>query len=107
MPAPGSSSISHLPGWSHGTGPVSREVLAKAVEGLDLRRVTAMVCGPTTMMTAVTETLHELGTPYRNIRYERFDYGRGASSGKDRRVMAGFWTMAGAIAAVGIAFVFR
>lgn len=94
-------------GWSHGTGLVSMAVLAKAVEGLDPRRVAAMVCGPAKMMTPVTEGLHELGVPYRNIRYERFDYGAGASSGKDRRVIAGFWTMAVAVAAAGIAFALR
>jgi ferredoxin-NADP reductase len=66
-----------------------------------------MVCGPGAMTTGVTDALHALGVPYRNIRYERFDYGADATSGKDRRVMARFWAMALAVFAAGGAFVFR
>jgi predicted ferric reductase len=95
------------PDWANGIGPVTPAHLQEALAGLDPERVAAMICGPGAMMTAVTDGLHALGVPYPNIRYERFDYAAGAPSGKDRRVMAGFWVMALAIAAAGVAFALR
>jgi predicted ferric reductase len=95
------------PDWPYGVGPVSKERLEEALQGLDPQRVAAMVCGPGPMLTAVTENLYARGVPYRAIRYERFDYAAGAPTGKDRRVMAGFWAMALALLAASAAFAFR
>ena len=59
------------------------------------------------MMAAVTDSLHALGLPYGCIRYERFDYAGGPSSGKDRRLLAGLWLMLLGVAAGVAVFSFR
>lgn len=95
------------PNWPHQIGPITRSLLEEALSGLDPRRVVAMVCGPSAMMAAVTDSLHALGLPYGSIRYERFDYVGGPSSGKDRRLLAGLSLMLLAVAAGIAAFAFR
>jgi predicted ferric reductase len=102
------------PGWAYGVGPVSKGFLEKILNGLEPQRLGAMLCGPGPMMSAVTDTLHELGVPLRNIRYERFDYAARPQSAKDRRItakdrriLASFWLLAMAIIAASAAFAFR
>ena len=102
------------PGWAYGVGPVSKGFLEKILNGLEPQRLVAMLCGPGPMMSAATDTLHELGVPLRNIRYERFDYAARPQSAKDRRITAkdrriltSFWLLAMAIIAAGTAFALR
>ena len=103
-----------VPGWAYGVGPISKASLQGILDGLEPQRVGAMLCGPGPMMSAVTDTLHELGVPLRNIRYERFDYAARPQSAKDRRItakdrriMANFWLLVMVIIAAGTAFAFR
>ncbi|MCC7427857.1 MAG: ferric reductase-like transmembrane domain-containing protein [Alphaproteobacteria bacterium] len=64
-----------LGAWAEAApGLLDRATLAAALAGLDPARTLAFVCGPTPMMLALAATLEELGLPWRNIVYERFDY---------------------------------
>ncbi len=42
------------------------------------------------MITAVSDTLHEIGMPLEGIHYERFDYGAAGGSAKDRMILNRF-----------------
>lgn len=71
--------------WTGLVGRLDRQRLAELLEGLDPERTVALMCGPGPMVTAVSDTLLDLGLPMDNVVYERFDYGGGVSSRQDRR----------------------
>ena len=66
-----------------------------------------MICGPDAMITAVADTLLDLGLPMRNVVYQRFDYGSGRASRVDRRRSRRFVAIGIALAASAIAFALR
>ncbi|MFZ2103233.1 MAG: ferredoxin reductase family protein [Oricola sp.] len=88
-------------------GPITRDHLAEAMEDLDPKSLAVMICGPAGMMSATCEGLTGLGVPPVNIRYERFDYRAGPSTGKDRAVIRNFRLLALAVGVVMLAFAFR
>lgn len=95
------------PGWQGDVGRLDAGRLATLLDGLDLARTQAMICGPGPMVTGVSDSLLDLGMPTARIHYERFDYGGGASSRMDRRrslallgVGAALATLAAALAQV-------
>ena len=51
------------------------------------------------MVTAVSDTLLDLGLPMGNIDYERFDYGGAAASRQDRRDLTRYLALGAALAA--------
>ncbi|MGP9819681.1 ferredoxin reductase family protein [Salinarimonas sp. NSM] len=71
--------------WDGAVGRLDRERLAGLLRGLDLARTVAFLCGPGPMVTGVSDTLLDIGMPSRNVVYERFDYGSGGRSRRDRR----------------------
>jgi predicted ferric reductase len=72
-------------GWTGVVGRFDRQRLAALLEGLDPKQTIALMCGPGPMVTAVSDTLLDLGLPIGNVVYERFDYGGGVTSRLDRR----------------------
>jgi predicted ferric reductase len=86
-------------GWTGVTGRLDGERLRQLLDGLDPERTRAYICGPGPMVTAVSDTLLNLGLPMKNIDYERFDYGGAAASRQDRRDMAGYLAIGAALAA--------
>jgi len=89
------------PGWEGLTGRLDRSRLDRMLEGLDPARGVALICGPGPMVTAVSDTLIDLGMPMENVIYERFDYSGGASR-QDRRRRRRFIYI-GAALALGLA----
>lgn len=73
------------PGWQGAIGRIDRARLSALLDGIDPSRCVALICGPGPMVTALSDTLADLGLPDRAIIYERFDYGGGASR-QDRRL---------------------
>ncbi|WP_084862360.1 ferredoxin reductase family protein [Salibaculum halophilum] len=67
------------PDWPGEVGRLDRDRLGQMLHGLDPQRTMAMICGPGPMVTAVAETLIDLGLPMDRVMYERFDYSEGAS----------------------------
>ena len=88
-------------------GPVTREHLAEAMDGLDPKDTAVMICGPGGMMSAVCGAITGLGVPPANIRYERFDYRDGPPTAKDRQVVRNFRLLALVIAVAVAAFALR
>lgn len=88
-------------------GPLTRDHLAEAMEGLDPQDTAVMMCGPAGMMSAVCGNLTDLGVPPSRIRYERFDYRGGPPTAKDRQVMRNFPLLASAIGLAALAFALR
>lgn len=86
-------------GWTGATGRLDGERLLQLLDGLDPERARAYICGPGPMVTAVSDTLLDLGMPMKNIDYERFDYGGAAASRQDRRDMARYLALGAALAA--------
>ncbi|WP_245453353.1 ferredoxin reductase family protein [Aquibium carbonis] len=72
-------------GWTGLVGRLDQKRLGELLEGLDAKRTVALMCGPGPMVTAVSDTLLDLGLPMDHVVYERFDYGGGVSSRQDRR----------------------
>ncbi|WP_187972998.1 ferric reductase-like transmembrane domain-containing protein [Aquibium microcysteis] len=72
-------------GWTGVVGRLDRQRLAALLAGLDPKQTIALMCGPGPMVTAVSDTLLDLGLPIDNVVYERFDYGGGVTSRLDRR----------------------
>jgi NAD(P)H-flavin reductase len=62
------------PGWGGNVGPIDAALVSRALEGLDVRRTLALICGPTPMMIATADTIAEQGVPLSAIVYERFAY---------------------------------
>ena len=93
--------------WPHARGRVTLETIEQALSGLDRGRVTAMLCGPGAMMCAACDLLGAAGVPLPAIRYERFDYGDGSRSAKDRAVLAGFAAIGAAVVAAIVLFALR
>lgn len=94
-------------GWRGLVGRLDHARLGEMLDGLEPARAVALMCGPGPMVTAVSDTLLDLGMPMEKIVYERFDYGGGAASRQDRRrslmllaigaglaAMAGFFALA-------------
>ena len=75
------------PSWKGHRGRVDREKLAALLDGIDPSKAEIILCGPAGMMSAVTQSLLELGVPLGAINYERFDYHE-ADDPKSRRVRA-------------------
>lgn len=94
--------ISETPGdgWRGQVGRLDRARLERMLAGLDPENTVAMICGPGPMVTAVADTLLDLGLPMDRVRYERFDYAEGASR-LDKRLKRRFFAM-GAGLAVGV-----
>lgn len=90
-----------------GQGPMTPAHLTPLLAGLDPARTTALICGPGGMMTAMTDALHSCGLPLPRIRYERFSFGSGPVSQKDRRTLIGFAALNAAILALVLGFAFR
>lgn len=88
------------PGFAGAVGRLDRERLGVMMDGLPRARVTAMICGPGPMVTAVSDQLTDLGVPMDRVHYERFDYAEGASR-QDRRMARRFRAL-GAVLIVGI-----
>jgi ferredoxin-NADP reductase len=74
------------------------------LRGLDPERTVALICGPGPMVTAVSDTLIEIGLPMERVMYERFDYSEGASR-LDRRLRWRFFGLALGLAAGVAGFV--
>lgn len=72
-------------GWPGLIGRLDHSRLADLLKGLDPKDTVALVCGPGSMVTSVSDTLQDLGLPMENVVYERFDYGGGMSSRQDRQ----------------------
>ncbi|MBE9636328.1 ferric reductase-like transmembrane domain-containing protein [Salipiger mangrovisoli] len=81
-------------------GPLNRDLLDEAFEGLDPAACEVMTCGPGPMMTFVADRSSQLGVPQAQIAYERFSYAAGRASAKDRRRLAGFGVLWGGIVAM-------
>jgi predicted ferric reductase len=95
------------PGWAGEIGWLDRERLVGMLQGLDPERTVALICGPGPMVTAVSDTLIELGLPMDRVMYERFDYSEGASR-LDKHLwrrffMLGFGLVVGIAAFVALA----
>lgn len=73
--------LSETPGtdWQGEIGRLDRDRLSDMLDGLDPDGTVALICGPGPMVTAVSDTLIELGLPMDRVMYERFDYSEGAS----------------------------
>ena len=80
-------------------GRLDRQRLGELLQGLDPKRTAALMCGPGPMVTAVSDTLLDLGLPSGNVVYERFDYGGGISSRQDRQRALRFTAIGAALAA--------
>ena len=93
------------PGWRGEVGRLNRDRLAQLLQGLDPSRTVALICGPGPMVTAVSDTLLELGMPMDNVVYERFDYAGGASSRQDRRRSLQFAALGGVMIACVAGFI--
>lgn len=93
------------PDWQGVVGRLDHDRLDELLEGLHRDRTVALMCGPGPMVTAVSDTLLDLGLPMANIVYERFDYGGGASSRQDRRRTLGFLSIGAGLAAATLVFV--
>ncbi len=93
--------------WPHDIGRVTPGIFAGSLEGIDVERVAAMLCGPGAMMCAICDLLHGAGVPLSAIEYERFDYADGARSAKDRRMLAAFAGMGVTVVAAIAAFAWR
>jgi predicted ferric reductase len=79
-------------GWTGEIGWLDRDRLVAMLQGLDPERTVALICGPGPMVTAVSDTLIELGLPMHRLMYERFDYSEGASR-LDKRLRRRFLTL--------------
>jgi predicted ferric reductase len=92
------------PGWSGDLGRLDRDRLAGMLEGCDPKRTVALICGPGPMVTAVSDTLIDLGLPMDRVMYERFDYAEGASR-LDNRLRRRFYMLGACLAAAVAGFV--
>ncbi|HUG62660.1 MAG TPA: ferredoxin reductase family protein, partial [Methylomirabilota bacterium] len=95
------------PGWTGDTGWIDRPRLERALDGLDRRETLAMICGPDAMITAVADTLVDLGLPMKSVVYERFDYAGGSVAQADRRQAKIFAAVGAALVAAVAAFAWR
>ena len=77
-------------GWSGEVGYLDRARLSALLDGIEPAHAVALICGPGPMVTAVSDTLLDLGMPMKNVVYERFDYGGALSARQDRRRTFGF-----------------
>lgn len=87
------------PGWDGQVGRVDETRLVQAIAGLEVEKITVLVCGPTAMMAEVTTALVRLGVPIASIDYERFDY-NDADDPKSRITRTRFRLLFAALAAV-------
>jgi predicted ferric reductase len=87
-------------GWRGVIGRLDRDRLAGLLDGLELQRTVAFICGPGAMVTAVSDMLLDLGMPMKNVVYERFDCRGTAASRQDRRRMMTFLAVGASLAAV-------
>jgi predicted ferric reductase len=86
------------PGWEGQIGRLDQSRLRYMLEGLDPARSVALICGPGPMVTAVSDTLLDLGMPMEKVIYERFDYAGGGASRQDRRRRRRFICIGAALA---------
>lgn len=84
-------------GWPGETGYLDHARLSTLLDGLDPASAVALICGSGPMVTAVSDTLLDLGMTIKNVVYERFDYGGALSARQDRRRTLG---IAGLLAAL-------
>jgi predicted ferric reductase len=90
--------------WQGEVGLLDRARLSRMLDGLDLQRTVALMCGPGPMVTAVADTLIDLGLPMDQVMYERFDYAEGRSR-LDRRMQRRFLALGGILALGIVGFV--
>ena len=88
-------------------GRLGPEQMTQLLDGLDPARTDVLICGPGPLMTSLTDTLAGLGVPLSRIDYERFSYGAGTLSAKDKRRLGAvgllFAALTAAIAAYSLA----
>jgi predicted ferric reductase len=94
-------------GWAYRIGRAGAREFGAAMEGLDPKRTAVMICGPAPMTVAIADLAARSGVPLRLVHYERFDYGGGRRSRKDRAITTWFWAMALAVLAAGTIFALR
>jgi len=92
------------PGWQGAVGRLDRTRLRDLLDGIEPTACIALMCGPGAMVSAVSDTLLDLGLPMKNVVYERFDYAGGASSRQDRRRSLAFVGVAVVLAAAALLF---
>jgi predicted ferric reductase len=92
------------PDWAGEVGRLGHERLRDLLEGLDPTRTVVLMCGPGGMVTAVSDALHDLGMPMRNVVYERFDYAGGAASRQDRQRSLAFAAVGAGLALAAALF---
>ncbi|KAA0916036.1 iron reductase [Aquicoccus porphyridii] len=85
-------------GWDGATGYLDRDKLGVLLDGLDPKRGVVLMCGPGPMVTAVSDTLEDMGMPGERVIYERFDYAGGLAARQDRRRTLGFVAVFAALA---------
>ena len=85
--------------WAGQVGRLTHDRLRELLKGLDPRRTLALICGPGPMVSAVSDTLLDLGLPMNKVIYERFDYAGGASS-QDRQRARRFMLIGAGLATV-------
>ena len=93
--------------WPYQRGRLTPAVIEQALEGLDRKRVAAMLCGPGVMMCVTCDLLRDAGVPLAAIRYERFDYADKARSAKDRKILASFAAIGAVVAVAIVVFALR
>lgn len=89
--------------WDGLVGRLTQDRLRALMHGLDPQRTVALICGPGPMVTAVSDTLLELGLPMHKVVYERFDYAGGASR-QDRRRAISFLAIGAGLAGMVAGF---
>ncbi len=87
------------PGWQGAVGRLDDARLKDLLGEIEPRSCVALMCGPGGMVSAISDTLLDLGLPMKNVVYERFDYAGGASSRQDRRRSLTFGGVAALLAA--------
>jgi predicted ferric reductase len=91
-------------GWAGAVGRIDRERLETLMDGLVAAETVVLLCGPGPMVTAVSDSLLDLGMPAQNIIYERFDYAGGTASRLDRRRAFQFLLTGAGLAGAVVAF---
>lgn len=85
--------------WDGIVGRLDRARLEDLLVGSAPVETTVLMCGPGPMITAVSDTLIDIGVPMDRIIYERFDYAGGAASRQDRRRSRNFLLVGAILAA--------
>ncbi|MCR8548015.1 ferric reductase-like transmembrane domain-containing protein [Salipiger sp. P9] len=85
-------------------GRLGKAQMQRLLDGLDPAQTEVLICGPGPLMTSLTDLLAGMGVPLSQIDYERFSYGSGALSRKDKRMLGGFTLLFAALSAAIAAY---